>query len=116
MRFPVCSQPQPLQLYKIITMPDPTPNANTTMHATQLLDLPDFFAVTYQHDYYIPLTSTDLANCMHGSTIVCNFNLELIPKSVPQCSLALFQNNVNRVSKLCKFRFLENSVFPLLWS
>ncbi|CAC5380459.1 unnamed protein product [Mytilus coruscus] len=35
-------------------------------------------------------------------------SMALIPITVPDCSLALFQNNVKQVSRLCNFRFLEN--------
>jgi len=107
-KFPVSSHSHPLQLYKILTFPVP---ANNSMnHATQLLDLPNYIAFTHQHDYYLPLKSSDLTNCVHGENTYCNYNMALTPTSNVQCSLALFQNDVNQVSKLCNFRFLENHV------
>lgn len=108
-RFPVSSHAQPLQLYKILALPVPT-STNGSKHATKLLDLPDYMALTYQHDYYHSLSSSVLVNCVHGSTVICNFNMALIPTTVPQCSSALFQNNVKQVSQLCNFRFLENHI------
>ncbi|CAC5385208.1 unnamed protein product [Mytilus coruscus] len=60
------------------------------------------------HDYYLPLSTDDLTNCVHGPIVFCTFNKALIPITVPDCSLALFQNNVKQVSRLCNFRFLEN--------
>ncbi|CAC5387891.1 unnamed protein product [Mytilus coruscus] len=107
-QFPVSSHAQPLQLYKIISLPVPTPTNKTTMHATKLLDLPQYLALTYQHDYYLPLSTDDLTNCVHGPIVFCTFNKALIPITVHDCSLALFQNNVKQVSRLCNFRFLEN--------
>ena len=107
-QFPVSSHAQPLQLYKIISLPVPTPTNKTTKHATKLLDLPQYLALTYQHDYYLPLSTDDLTNCVHGPIVFCSFNKALIPITVPDCSLALFQNNVKQVSRLCNFRFLEN--------
>ncbi|CAC5379943.1 unnamed protein product [Mytilus coruscus] len=107
-QFPVSSHAQPLQLYKIISLPVPTPTNKTTMHATKLLDLPQYLALTYQHDYYLPLSTDDLTNCVHGPIVFCTFNKALIPITVPDCFLALFQNNVKQVSRLCNFRFLEN--------
>ena len=109
-RFPVSSHAQPLQLYKIISLPIPVTSNTSLKHATQLLDLPQYLALSYQHDYYLPLYSSDLTNCVHGNVIYCNFNMALVPTSVPQCSLSLFQNDVKQVSRLCNFRFLENHI------
>lgn len=106
LRFPVSAHAHPLQLYKVLSLPVPV--NNTLKHATKLLDLPDFFAVTHQHDYYLPLSAKQLTNCQHDSAITCNFNLALIPSHVQQCTIALFNNDMKQVKRLCNFRFLEN--------
>lgn len=106
LRFPVSSHTDPLRLYKVLSLPVLV--NNTFKHATKLLDLPDFFAVTHQHDYYLPLSAKQLTNCKHDSAITCNFNLALIPSHVQQCTIALFKNDMKQVKRLCNFRFLEN--------
>ncbi|CAG2232505.1 unnamed protein product [Mytilus edulis] len=106
LRFPVSSHAQPLQLFKVISLPVPV--NNTLKHATKLLDLPDFVALTHKHDYYLPLSSTQLTNCQHESVITCSFNIALIPSHVQQCTIALFNNDKKQVKSLCNFRFLEN--------
>lgn len=104
------SQVQSLQLYKIISLPVPASTNKRLKHATKLLDLPNYIALTYQHDYYLPLTDSDLIKCEHSRDIHRNFYMALIPTTVPQCALALFENNVNQVSALCNLRFLENHI------
>ncbi|CAC5404909.1 unnamed protein product [Mytilus coruscus] len=73
-----------------------------------MLDLPQYLGLTYQHDYYLPLSTDDLTDCVHGRIVFCTFNKALFPITVPDCSLALFQNSVKQVSRLCNLRFLEN--------
>ena len=63
LRFPVSSYAQPLQLYKIISLPIPVTSNTSLKHATQLLDLPQYLALTYQHDYYLSLYSSDSRYC-----------------------------------------------------
>lgn len=84
-KFPVSSHSHPLQLYKILTFPVP---ANNSMNqATQLFYLPNYIAFTHQQDYYLPLKSSDLTNCVHGENTYCNYNMALTPTSNVQCSL-----------------------------
>ena len=106
LKFPLSSQKLPLHLYKIISLPVPVnANSSSQMHATQLLSLPDYFAITPHHDQFIPLYSKDLVNCQHGSVILCDFNIALRPITVPDCTMALFSNNRQQIKSLCDFRF-----------
>ncbi|XP_063412759.1 uncharacterized protein LOC134695439 isoform X1 [Mytilus trossulus] len=106
LRFPISSLTHPLRLYKILSLPVPV--NNSLKHATKLLDLPDFFAITHQHDYYLHISANELSNCKHESIVTCNFNKALIPTHVPQCTIGLFNNDINQVSQFCDFRFLKN--------
>lgn len=106
LRFPVSSHTKPLNLYKIISMP--VPINHTSKHATKLVSLANYLAVTNSHDYYTTLTTDDLTNCVHGQTIFCPFNVALTPTQVPGCTIALFNNDVDLVNKHCNFRFFHN--------
>ena len=44
--------------------------------------------------------------------ILCNFNIPLTPIAVPDCTMALFANNVKQVHKLCDFRFVPHLLKP----
>lgn len=109
-KFPISSQRLPLKLYKVISLPVPTSeNVTSNMQATQLLSLPDYFAITPHHDYFISLQSNELTDCIHSSSsILCLSNWPQSPITVPDCTMALFANNVRQVKELCNFRYLQS--------
>lgn len=78
------------------------------MQATQLLSLSDYFAITPHHDYFLSLYSQDLSDFVHGTLILCFSNWPQSPITVPDCTMALFANNVQQVKELCNFRYLQN--------
>ncbi|XP_062574148.1 uncharacterized protein LOC134235987 [Saccostrea cucullata] len=117
-KFPISAQKQPLQLFKVISLPVPTsPNVTSDMHATQILSTPDYFAITSHHDYFVSLSAEDLVNCDNGPTILCNSNRALTPITEPDCTMALYSNDVKQVQKLCDFRFitslLKSNIFEI---
>ena len=109
-KFPISAHKLPLQLYKVISLPVPV--NRTSSHATQLLSLPSYIAVTNHHDHFVSLEPSQLVNCVHGKTILCNFNIPLTPITVPDCTMAIFANNVKQVHKLCDFRFVPHLLKP----
>ena len=113
LKFPLSSFSHPLELYKAISLPVPVQhNSTSSLHATQLLTLPDYFAITPHHDLYVPLSSSDLINCQHDSIMLCDINLALRPITVPNCIMALFSNNRHQINNLCNFRFTQNLLKP----
>ena len=113
LKFPLSSLRLPLNLYKVISLPVPVHhNSTTSKHATQLLSLPDYFAITPHHDHFLPLSATDLINCQHDSVMLCDINLALSPITVPDCTMALFSNNGRQIHQLCNFRFTQNLLQP----
>ena len=52
-----------MKLFKIISLPVPTASNMSSKHATQLMSLPDYFAVSDQKNYYAQLKTKDLENC-----------------------------------------------------
>lgn len=107
-KFPISSQSTPLQLYKVLSLPIPTSeNVTEMMQATQLLSLSSYFAITSHHDYFVSLSTEDLSNCVQGSVRMCNFNVPLNPITIlPDCTMALFANNIKQVKELCNFRYI----------
>lgn len=106
-KFPISSQSTPLQLYKVLSLPVPTSeNVTEKMQATQLLSLSSYFAITSHHDYFVSLSTEDLSNCVQGSVRMCNFNVPLNPITIPDCTMALFANNIKQVKELCNFRYI----------
>lgn len=106
-KFPISSQSNPLQLYKVLSLPVPTSeNVTEKMQATQLLSLSSYFAITSHHDYFVSLSTEDLSNCVQGSVRMCNFNVPVNHITIPDCTMALFANNIKQVKELCNFGYI----------
>lgn len=103
MKFPISSHRYPLILYKVISLSVPI---NST-HASQLLDTPDYLAVTSYHHKYATFSTAQLSDCTRNLPyIICSSNIALTPVTVPNCMMALFSNNKNQTKNLCNFRFV----------
>lgn len=107
-KFPISSQKNSMKLFKIISMPVDMTHNKTKDQATQLLSLPEYFAISNHHDHYVQLNAKDLINCAHSKQIICNTNYALTPSTVNSCALALYSNNIKAVHKYCNFRYLQD--------
>ncbi|CAG2233954.1 unnamed protein product [Mytilus edulis] len=107
-KFPISAHAKPLKLFKVYSLPVPV--NSTSSHATKLMSLPKYFAITNNNDFYAALSTDDLANCKHGMTVFCYTNLQLTPINRPSCIVALFSNNITMVKQLCNFRFLLDHI------
>lgn len=110
LKFPISHEKFPLQLNQVISMPVPVNESSN--HATHLLDLPEFIAITSHQQYYITLEKADIASCHDHQVHLCNFNKALIPVTQQSCIISLFANDKQMVNKLCDFRFRENLLNP----
>ena len=88
------------------------PVNSTSLHATQLLDLPPYFLVTANKQYNAPVTDLDLTLCRGNEIKYCTSSITLIPVASASCILALYANDKDQVKSLCDFRFLQNIVRP----
>ena len=109
-KLPISYFKEPLHMYKIVTVPVPV-NATST-HATQLLNLPPYFLMTANKQYYAAVSDLDLTLCTGNTIKYCTSNVALAPVTSASCTLALFANNKAQVKSLCDFRFLQNIVEP----
>ena len=109
-KLPVSHFEEPLTLYKVIS--SPVPVNSTSLHATQLLDLPPYFLVTANKQYYAPVTDLDLTVCSGNEIKYCTSSIALNPVTSASCILALYANDKDQVKSLCDFRFLQNIVRP----
>ncbi|CAC5370307.1 unnamed protein product [Mytilus coruscus] len=107
-KFPISAHAKPLNLFKVYSLPVPV--NNTSSHATKLMSLPKYFAITNNNDFYAALSTDDLTNCKHGITVFCSTNIQLTPIYQPSCIIALFSNNLTMVKQLCNFRFLLDHI------
>lgn len=111
-KLPLAYRPKPLSLYKLSTMP--VPINETSTHATTLLNLPPFFLITDDSEYYASLSELEISKCYGKSQLYCPFNLALRPATSQSCELGLFTNNKQMVHSFCNFRFQENTILPKL--
>ena len=109
-KIPISHFEKSFKQYKIRSLPVPV-NA-TSPHATQLLDLPDYFVISHDQQYYATLNFADLENCVGDEPTYCMTNFPLIPVTTKSCLLALFANDKEQVISKCDFRFVHDIIQP----
>ena len=111
-KFPITSHREPMQLYKVISYP--VPINSTAAHATNIIQLPTYFAVTSHQQYYTTFTTAELATCQHDSNsdFHCTFNKALTPVTSPSCIIGLFANNKKWIKDFCTFRYFQDILKP----
>ncbi|OOY38897.1 hypothetical protein BOV90_12200, partial [Solemya velum gill symbiont] len=95
LKFPLSTNTKPLHIYEIITLPFPI-SANS-QHASQLLDLPRYLAITDHQQYYTYLSQDERSKCNSHPIELCEFNKALRPITEPSCTLGLFANNKQHI-------------------
>ena len=110
LKVPISPFKQPLLLYHVYSFPVPV--NSSTSHATQLLNIPKYFAHTQDNQHFTAVTPHQLSRCSGTSVKFCSFHLVLSTTASPTCMSALFYNQKELVHKLCDFRFLQNEIKP----
>ena len=88
------------------------PLNETSNHATKLLDLQMFFAITSDLQYYMTLENSDLTQCLQSRLLTCPESKELVPATQSSCILALFNNDKILVKQMCNFRVILHHLSP----
>ena len=87
-------------LYRVISLPVPI---NLTDDATQLLNIPNFIAVSKTADYFVQLSNTDIASCSRDNkNFHCPIN-QSFDTTKDSCLIAIFTNDKSKVKQLCNF-------------
>ena len=110
LKVPIVYSDVSLDLFKIISKP--VPINETSKHATQLLDLPDYFAITQNQQFFVHMTQSQVDTCVGSKHIYCHLNLPLQPVLQDACTLALYANNPEKVKNSCNLRFVHNAIQP----
>ena len=110
MKIPISSFLKPIPLYKLYSLP--VPLNTTSHHATQLLDVPEYFVHTSDNQHFALLSHRELQKCTGNDVIFCPFHLALSSVATSSCISAIFYNQKELVHKLCDFRFLPNTLKP----
>ena len=109
-KIPISSHQDPLNFFQVIAMPVPLNSSSS--HATQLLDLPKYFVITHDKQFYFAGSNFEFSYCRGETVKYCPFNLILKPVTSKSCILAIFGNDKSQAKAQCDFRFLENSISP----
>lgn len=109
-KVPISNSDSALDLFKIKTLPVPV--NDKSKHATQLLDLPDHFAMSSNQQFYMHITAAQLSTCHGSAHKYCHWNYPLQPVTKDSCSLALFSNNKENIQTFCNFRFVHDVIRP----
>ena len=107
-KIPITYIQDTLELYQVVSLP--VPINDTSKHATVLPNLPNYFVITKNHQFYLTLTDEELSKCKGTSYKQCSFNVPLTPITKDSCILALFTNSKDEIHDLCEFRFLHDAI------
>ncbi|XP_053372746.1 uncharacterized protein LOC128546347 [Mercenaria mercenaria] len=110
LKLPISHLEKPLKLFKVKSVP--VPINSTSKDATQLLNLPKFFAVSSNQQHYTTLDSSELEDCNGKTTKLCTGNFALSPVTSSSCILALYANDKVQIKSLCNFRYVHDIVKP----
>ena len=109
LEFPVGKLHKPMTLLKV--QMHKVPVHTSSNHATAILDLPTYLAVSKDLKFYSNIQNTDIQNChKYNKVIFCNHNTELIPESHWTCAFALFKDDQHEIKNTCNFRFLPHGI------
>ena len=107
--IPIDSFKPDLTVYKVYSAPVPIHNNGTG--ATQILDLPQYFAVEQSRTWYRELSYTDIAACTGTAHKDCLQTFALRHRNTPTCASSLFFHGHNRAKKQCRTVLLPYHVF-----
>lgn len=112
LKIPISYSQDSLTLYKVVSVP--VPINDTSKHATQLLDVQDYFAITCtpNQQFYVQLSESVVSSCKGTHHKHCYVNVPLDPVTKDSCLLALYANNKNSIQQFCNFRFVHDVIVP----
>lgn len=110
LKIPISYSKDSLILYKVVSVPVPV--NDTSKHATQLLDVHDYFAITQNQQFYVQLSESVVSTCKGTHHKHCHVNVPLDPVTKDSCLLALYANNKNSIQQFCNFRFVHDVIVP----
>ena len=101
LKIPISPTTPLFQLYKVNTLPIPTPVHLPGNRPTQITGTADYFAVNPTNKLYAELSSQTYSLCSKTTVINCHTTIPLINLDTPSCTTALFTANIHQVHQLC---------------
>ena len=88
----------------------PVPINSSTAHATQILDMPDIFAISHDGQYYTTMSNAQWENCHGKIDKYCPMDIAIYPRTRVTCALTIFLQQKELIPDFCNFRFVKNAV------
>ena len=107
-KFPISKMDSYFDLYQISS--EPVPVNSSSDHATQLLDLPRYFAISKTKQFYKSMSHNEMLHCQGHVQRVCSSQLHKIPITKSSCTSAIFLQQKEIVKQKCNFRFQVNGL------
>ena len=100
-KIPLSSYNAIFEVYKIISVPLPL-NNNQSLHMYTSYELPSLLALSVDKNYYIDLSNEQYETCIGTPIRHCSHNIAIQTTSRPSCAVAIFMNQFNKISSICK--------------
>ncbi|CAC5392153.1 unnamed protein product [Mytilus coruscus] len=109
LNIPLAYKMSKFDLYKVTSLPFPH---NSSTHATQLINTPQYIAITKNKQYYITLSDQELEKCTkYDDNFHCQFT-KSFSTSKNSCLVSIYNNQKEKVIRFCDFRFLHDVIKP----
>ncbi|CAG2256468.1 unnamed protein product [Mytilus edulis] len=108
LKFPISTFSSPLALYRVNSFPVPINSSSN--HGTKIMDLPEYFVVTSNNQYYNHISYSRISSCTGKTTLFCSYSLPLVSTVSQSCISSLYFNSKQDVNEHCDFRFLMNVI------
>ena len=111
LQFPLIAiTASPFTVYKVTSIPVPINSSSN--HATQLLDLHPYFAISRDRNHFLELSEVQISQCKGYGQKHCPSLFAQRDTSENSCILAIFLQNSQDIKQLCNFRTIQNAIKP----
>lgn len=109
--FPTVKDSMTMNLYQILVYP--VPINRTSLHASQITNVPDYVAFNSESQLYTELSKSTLNKCYKvNKNTLCSFSQTSYPRSYERCSINLVEGDKVKVNEHCDFHFLPDRLAP----
>ena len=110
-QIPISARNSLFNLYRVMNFP--VPFNQTTTHATQIMGLPHFLAITTDNKYFVELSTEDMLQCTGSPIKTCMAAQAQRSVVKASCAVALYKHYDPK--PLCNFEVIEDGIKPSLY-
>ena len=110
LKVPISAFQTSFKAYQIFSVP--VPLNSTTTHSTQILDMPNFLAISEDERYYVTMSKDQWNSCHGKKDKYCPMDIAILPRSKYTCPLLIFEQMKELIPDYCNFRFVKHALKP----